>query len=105
MPESPDLLKARLARENGVLCAWAGSGGFRKSARGLDCSRGPGPERGCWLGVSPEPHVFHSALCLERAPRRLSPGKQNRGGGGGRSWAGLGEGRWGLADCCLGNGN
>lgn len=50
-------------------------------------------------GESPEAHVFHSALCLERAPRRLSPWKQNRGGGGRQSEAELGpewgEGRWG----------
>ena len=59
-------------------------------------------------GESPEAHVFHSALCLERAPRRLSPWKQNRGGGGRQSEAELGpewgEGRWGLMGCCLGNG-
>lgn len=61
---------------------------------------GLGPERGL-RGGSPEPHVFHSALCLEPAPRLLLPWKQNRGGGGGRSEAGLGpvcvggEGRWG----------
>lgn len=65
--------------------------------------RGPsglGPERGLREG-SPEAHVFHSALCLEPAPRRLSPWKQNRGGGGGRSVAGLGpargDGRWARA--------
>lgn len=70
---------------------------------------GLGPRAGA-AGGSPEPHVFHSALCLEPAPRLLLPWKQNRGGGGGRSEAGLGPvcvggGEVGLAGCCLGNGN
>lgn len=68
--------------------------------------RGARPGAGA-AGGSPEPHVFHSALCLEPAPRRLSPWKQNRGGGG-RSRVGLGPG-WGeevgLAGRRRGNGN
>lgn len=87
----------RLGAPADLHVAWAAPGPLR--AR---------PRAGA-AGGSPEAHVFHSALCLEPAPRRLSPWKQNRGGGGGPSVAGRGpgwgEGRWGLAGCCLGNGN
>lgn len=49
-------------------------------------------------GGSPEPHVFHCALCLERTSRRLSPWKQNRGGGGAGAEARLGP-EWGQGRC------
>lgn len=112
MEGSPEHPRTRWEQEKGILCSLTGSGGSRKSARRLGCSgapQGSAPERGL-RGGSPEPHVFHSALCLEPAPRLLLPWKQNRGGGGGRSEAGLGPvcvggGEVGLAGCCLGNGN
>lgn len=75
--------------------SWAPAPGFLAAvhaARAVPGPRGARPGAGA-AGGSPEPHVFHSALCLEPAPRRLSPWKQNRGGGG-RSRVGLGPG-WG----------
>lgn len=101
-PEHPRTVGAG----EGDLCSMTGSGA-PQICKTSGCSGAPQGSAPMGLRGIPEPHVFHSALCLNQ-PRFLLPWKQNRGGGGRSevSWGlCVGGGEVGLAGRCLGNGN
>lgn len=103
----------RQSRPNGkgVLCAWTGSGGSRKSARGLGCSSAPqgsAPSGGCG-GGGPPSRMFSTARYVWSGPRAACRHGNKTGAvaaaGARPGWSLGGGGEVGLAGCCLGNGN